>query len=77
MIPQATAAPTATPFPVLPTPTLQPEHSIGRNGSLVGVVVIASVVALAVIGAYVFIMNRGGFELAEEKLAKLFRRRRR
>ena len=39
-------------------------------------VVVASVLALGVIAAYVFIMNRGGFDMLEQKLEDLFRRRR-
>ena len=33
-----------------------------------------SVIALVIIAAYVFIMNRGGFDVLEEKLESLFRK---
>ena len=61
----------------MPTPTPAPSHSIGSRRSFVGVVVAASGLALAVIGAYVFIMNRGGFDALEQKLEDLLRRNRR
>lgn len=74
--PDPDSAPSAEPtgFPVKPTRAPQPSRSVGSGRSFVGVIVAASVIALAVIGAYVFIMNRGGFDVLEEKLENLFRR---
>ena len=37
--------------------------------------VTAALLALAVLGAYVFVMNQGGFEGAAQKIKELFRRR--
>ena len=44
-----------------------------RTGAskLIGVIVTASLVALAVLGTYVFVMNQGGLEGAEQKLREL------
>ena len=75
--PAVSVTPAPTSFPVMPTPTPAPSHSIGSRRSFVGVVVAASGLALAVIGAYVFIMNRGGFDALEQKLEDLLRRNRR
>ena len=74
--PMPSAAPSAEPtgFPAMPTRAPQPSRSVGSGKSFVGVIVGASVIALAIIGAYVFIMNRGGFDVLEEKLENLFRR---
>ena len=79
-----TTAPTAaqpsaepSPFPAVPTHTPVPSRTVGSGKSFVGVIVGASVIALVVLGAYVFIMNRGGFDALEEKLENLFRRNRR
>ncbi len=74
--PDPDSAPSAEPtgFPVKPTRAPQPSRSVGSGRSFVGVIVAASVIALAVIGAYVFIMNRGGFDVLEEKLENFFRR---
>ncbi len=73
--PTASGAPAASPFPAVPTPAPQSERSIGDHRSFVGVIVAASAAALAAIGAYVFIMNRGGASLPEEKPEKFFRRK--
>lgn len=72
---QPTAAPEAT--PAVPTHTPVPSRTVGSGKSFVGVIAAASVIALAVLGAYVFIMNRGGFDVLEAKLEDLFRRNRR
>ena len=73
------SAPTASPT-VMPTltPTMPPRasarsgHQSNLGRSLIGVIVITSVVALAVLGAYVFVMNQGGLEGAEQRLRELF-----
>ena len=73
------SAPTASPT-VMPTPTpTMPPRASARSGhqsnlgrSLIGVIVITSVIALAVLGAYVFVMNQGGLEGAEQRLRELF-----
>ena len=70
--PQPTAEP--SPFPAVPTHTPVPSRTVGSGKSFVGVIAGASVVALLVLGAYVFIMNRGGFDALEAKLENLFRR---
>lgn len=74
--PIPSAAPSAEPtgFPAMPTRAPQPSRSVGSGKSFVGVIVGASVIALVIIGAYVFIMNRGGFDVLEEKLENLFRK---
>ena len=69
---QPTAEP--SPFPAVPTHTPVPSRTVGSGKSFVGVIAGASVVALLVLGAYVFIMNRGGFDALEAKLENLFRR---
>ena len=73
---QDTAPPVTASFPV-PTPTPQPSRTVGSHRSFIGVIVTASVLALAVIGLYVYVMNRGGFDVLEQKLEDLLRRRRR
>ena len=73
------SAPTASPT-VMPTltPTMPPRasacsgHQSNLGRSLSGVIVITSVIALAVLGAYVFVMNQGGLEGAEQRLRELF-----
>lgn len=81
--PEPTAPPSAPPSSA-PSPhaTAQPEptplspgydSNLGRN--LVGVIVVASLLALGVLGAYVFIMNRGGLDLFLEQLKKRFGRK--
>ena len=73
------SAPTASPT-VMPTltPTMPPRasarsgHQSNLGRSLIGVIVITSVIALAVLGAYVFVMNQGGLEGAEQRLRELF-----
>ena len=72
---QETAAPVTASFAV-PTPTPQPSRTVGGHRSFIGVIVTASVIALAVIGLYVYIMNRGGFDVLEQKLEDFLRRRR-
>ncbi|MBO6039841.1 MAG: hypothetical protein J6P58_01395, partial [Oscillospiraceae bacterium] len=61
-------------FPAMPNRAPQPSRSVGSGKSFIGVIVGASVIALAVIGAYVYIMNRGGFDALEDKLESLFRK---
>ncbi|MDO4974444.1 MAG: bacterial Ig-like domain-containing protein [Eubacteriales bacterium] len=73
------SAPTASPT-VMPTltPTMPPRasarsgHQSNLGRSLISVIVITSVIALAVLGAYVFVMNQGGLEGAEQRLRELF-----
>ena len=77
--PVPTAAPTLSPtaVPTL-TPTMTPRaparsgHQSNLGRSLIGVIVITAVIALAVLGAYVFVMNQGGLEGAEQRLRELF-----
>ena len=81
-----TGAPTpipSSPPPVIPsaspslTPTMTPRtparsgHQSNLGRSLIGVIVITALVALAVLGAYVFVMNQGGLEGAEARLREL------
>ena len=76
-----TAVPTSAPSP-LPSvsPTVAPRastssgHQSNLGRSLIGVIVISALLALAVLGAYVFVMNQGGLEGAEERLRELLRR---
>ena len=72
----AQASPAPPTLPLMPTPAPQPSRTVGSSRSFLTVVVVASVLALGVIAAYVFIMNRGGFDMLEQKLEDLFRRRR-
>ena len=73
------AVPSATPSPL---PTVDPAltaRGSGRNAhqsnlgrTLVGVILVTALVALAVLGTYVFVMNQGGLEGAEQRLRELF-----
>lgn len=82
-----TGAPTAIPSPaptVVPsasptlTPTMTPRtptrsgHQSNLGRSLIGVITITALLALAVLGTYVFVMNQGGLEGAEARLRELF-----
>ena len=71
--PSPFAAPAVTAAPNARASDYQSEHG-GMGRSLIGVVVVAALLALAVLGAYVFVMNRGGVDAAARKLRKLFRR---
>ena len=76
----ATPLPTTVPMPV-PTvsaaPTVRPgshsSHQSNLGRSLISIIVITAVMALAILGAYVFVMNQGGFEGAARTLKELFR----
>lgn len=81
--PVPTTAPVAQPTAVLPvvTPSPQPaaagvtrashsSHQTNLARSLVGVIVSAAVLALAVLGAYVFVLNKGGLVAAVKSLKK-------
>ena len=75
--PSATPAPTPVPTPTAPAsvrPTAAAAVQQNSPQILFAVILVASLLALAVLGAYVFIMNRGGFERAGETLRKFFRR---
>ena len=74
--PVPSAAPSSEPtgFPAPPTRAPQPSRSVGSGKSFVGVIVGTSVIALVIIAAYVYIMNRGGFDALEDKLESLFRK---
>ena len=83
-----TAVPTASPAAVPTTaptvmPTASPSSGTTRTGtrtghqsslgrSLIGVIVITALLALVVLGIYVFVMNQGGMEGAEARLRELF-----
>lgn len=77
--PFPTAAPTTAPSSA-PLPTVQPlpvgysahQSSLGR--SLITVIVSAAAAALAVLGIYVYAMNRGGLEALGEELKKRLNR---
>lgn len=80
VLPSPTSAPS-------PTPTLAPQpspaassaqttdiyrsHQANIGRSLIAVIVVTSLVALAVLGVYVYIQNLGGFEEAEDRLREL------
>ena len=76
--PVPTTAPTAVPTATV-APTMHPSshssHQSNLGRSLISIIVITAVMALAVLGAYVFVMNQGGFEGAAQKIKELFRRR--
>ena len=79
----ATAAPTSAPVQPAASPSSAVEaprsfhssHQTNLGRSLVGVIVSAAVLALAILGSYVFILNRGGFDAIAEKLEKLLTKR--
>ncbi len=76
--PVPTTAPTAVPTATV-APTMHPSshssHQSNLGRSLISIIVITAVMALAVLGAYVFVMNQGGFEGAAQKIKELFQRR--
>lgn len=67
-----TQAPAAT---VNPRVSVHESHRSGIGSTLIAVVVIAALLALAVLGLYVFIMSRGGLDRVLEKLSQVFRRK--
>ena len=69
-----TAVPTATVAPTM-HPSSHSSHQSNLGRSLISIIVITAVMALAVLGAYVFVMNQGGFEGAAQKIKELFQRR--
>ena len=78
--PSATPAPTDAPQPV-PTAatTTNPSAAARSNGSartFFVVVMIASLLALAALGGYVFVMNRGGLDQARQTIRELLDRTR-
>lgn len=80
--PQPTAAPspTAVPQPAATAAhTASPSASARSNGSartFFVVVMVASLLALAALGGYVFVMNRGGLDQARQTIKDLFDRSR-
>lgn len=77
------SVPTTAPTTVLPVVTASPQpvssavtrttHSAHQSNlarSLVGVIVSAAVLALAILGAYVFVLNKGGLVAAVKSLRK-------
>lgn len=77
--PQPTLAPSPSaaplPSPAAPQGSSYRSHQTNIARSLIAVIVVTSLVALAVLGIYVYIQNLGGFEEAGERLRELFRRR--
>lgn len=73
-VPSAAANVSPSPLPTV-TPAVSRTNTRGHQSSLgrtlIGVIVTASLVALAVLGTYVFVMNQGGLEGAEQKLHEL------
>ena len=84
-VPTAVPSPTASAVPS-PLPSASPTassrantrggHQSNLGRSLIGVIVITALVALAILGVYVFVMNQGGLEGAEERLRELLNRNR-
>lgn len=72
--PRPSAAPETMPAPASPQPTENGPRS--QSGLLVGVIVAAAILALLVLGVYVFWMNRSGKEYFAESLRDLFRGKR-
>lgn len=72
--PVPTTAPEPVQSPVQPTPEATRNSPGGVN--LVLIIVIAALLALAVLGVYVFAVNRNGQEFYAETLRELFRRKR-
>ena len=78
----------STTQPFTPVPSIQPtdspvstphiiehqSHNTGVNNALVVVIIVAAVLGLGCLGAYVFIMNRGGVEGISEEIRHLFHR---
>ena len=86
-IPSGAPTPVPSAFPSVspsPLPTVAPAavtrtgthnaHQSNLGRTLVGVIVITALIALAVLGTYVFVMNQGGLEGAEEKLREILDR---
>lgn len=73
-VPDLTAvSPSPAPGSVSPAGS-SASRSAGIGRTLVAVIVIAALLALAVLGVYVYIMNRGGYEVFFEKIRQLFHR---
>ena len=74
--PEPTPEPTAPEEtqPPVPDPTARPTYDSNLGRNLAGVIVGAAVLALAVLGAYVAIMNRGGLDLFLEQLKNRFKK---
>ena len=70
-----TTAPSAAPVPTAPAlPNGYSAHQNALGHSLITVIVSAAVLALSVLGVYVYAMNHGGFDALGDGLKKLFRR---
>ena len=86
---EAESAPTTEPFPVptatvtptpvepadTPLPSREPVRTAPQGANLVLIIAAAALIALGVLGVYVFVMNRNGEEFFAETLRELFRRR--
>ena len=69
-----TRQPEETPPPA-PTPSPRPTYDSNLGRNLAGVIVGASVLALLVLGVYVFVMNRGGLDLFLDQLKARFKKK--
>ena len=73
--PVPTVQPTVTPAPAATPHIIEHQsHSTGTSSALIVVIVIAAILGLGCLGAYVFIMNRGGMEGIFADLGALFAR---
>lgn len=75
LTPAATAAPPVTPAVSPSSARSAPAHSGGRL--LFTIIIIASLIALAALGGYVFVMNQGGFAQAAQSVREWIDRIRR
>ena len=74
--PEPTPEPTpAATQPPAPTPSPRPTYDSNLGRNLAGVIVGASVLALLVLGGYVFVMNRGGLDLFLDQLKERFKKK--
>ncbi len=78
--PTKAPVPTAKPTPTVPVPATTAAadsriaHTGGSARTFLAVAMIAAIVALVLLGAYVFVMNRGGFDQAIASFKELIRR---
>lgn len=78
VLPSPTTLPSAQPLPDAAQTTRTGTHAAHQSSiarSLIAVILVTSLVALSVLGVYVYIQNRGGFDEVGERLRELLNRR--
>ena len=78
--PVPSVRPTVSPSPGVPSPSPTPQSgTAARQASmartLIAVILLSAILALGVLGVYLFVANRGGFEEIADRISELFRRR--